>query len=47
MLALLEEWALVTEKLYDRIPFPKVKIRNPHENWTLAMQQMRGFLGLA
>ena len=47
MLALLEEWAQVTSTLYDRVPFPKVKIQNPHEDWELAMQQMRAFLGLA
>lgn len=46
MLALLEEWAMVTEELYDRVTFPKIKIRNPHLNWTLAMQEMRGFLGV-
>ena len=37
-LALLEEWAVVTEELFDRVSFPKIKIRNPHQNWTLAMQ---------
>jgi len=47
MFAFLEEWALVTEELYDRVTFPKIKIRNPHKDWTLAMQQMRGFLDLA
>jgi len=47
MLALLEEWAQVTEALYDRVPFQKIKVRNPHQDWTLAMQQMRGFSGLA
>lgn len=46
MLTLLEEWAGVTEQLYDRLPFPKLKIYNPHHDWALAMQQMRGFLGL-
>jgi thymidylate kinase len=45
--AFLEEWALVTEKLYDQLAFPKIKIRNPHQDWTSAMRQMRGFLGLA
>lgn len=44
---LLEEWALVAERLYDRVPFPKIKIRNPHADWDLAMQQMREFLDLA
>ena len=47
MLALLEEWAGVTEELYARVPFPKVKIHNPHQDWALAMQQMHAFLGLA
>jgi hypothetical protein len=47
MLALLEDWAQVTEGLSDRVAFPKIKIRNPHQDWVLAMQQMRGFLGLA
>ena len=46
MLAFLEEWVLVTERLYARVTFPKIRIGNPHEDWTLAMQQMRGFLGL-
>ena len=46
MHALLEEWAVVSAELYDRTPFPKIKIPNPHRDWTLAMQQMRGFLGL-
>jgi DNA polymerase III delta prime subunit len=46
MLALLEKWALVTERLYDQVTFPKIKIRNPHQDWGLAMRQMRGFLGL-
>ena len=46
MFAFLEEWALVTEELYDRVMFPKIKIRNPYQDWTLAMQQMRSFLGL-
>jgi thymidylate kinase len=47
MFAFLEEWALVTEELYDRVTFPKIKIRNPHQDWTLAMRQMRSFLGIA
>lgn len=46
MLAFLEEWATVAEGLYDRAPFPKVKIRNPHLDWASAIQQMRCFLDL-
>jgi thymidylate kinase len=46
MLAFLEEWALVAEKLYDNLPFPKLKIQNPHEDWQSARQQMRHFLNL-
>ena len=46
MLAFLEEWARVTEVLYDELMFPKIKIRNPAKDWAFAMQQMRNFLGL-
>lgn len=45
-LALLDDWALVAKKLYDQTPFPKIKIHNPHQDWPLAMRQMRGFLAL-
>jgi thymidylate kinase len=46
MVALLKDWAAVTEELYDQAPFPKIKIRNPYQDWASAMQQMRRFLGL-
>jgi hypothetical protein len=46
MIAVLVEWAQIAEGLYDQVTFPKIKIRNPHQYWALAMQQMRGFLGL-
>jgi thymidylate kinase len=46
MLALWEEWAQVSDELYARLPFPKIMIRNPHEDWPAAMKQMRDFLGL-
>lgn len=46
MLKFLDEWAVVAEKLYDNLPFPKLKIKNPHEDWQSAMQQMRHFLNL-
>ncbi len=42
----LEGWALVAEMLYARVTFPKIIIRNPNQDWSSAMQQMRGFLGL-
>jgi DNA polymerase III delta prime subunit len=45
-LAFLEEWAQVSEQLYDGLPFPKVTIRNPYQDWTAAMGKMREFLGL-
>jgi len=45
-LAFLEEWAQVSEQLYDGLPFSKVTIRNPYQDWTAAMDQMREFLGL-
>jgi len=43
---LLEDWALVAERLYERVPFPKIKIRNPYQNWDLALVQARSFLKL-
>jgi thymidylate kinase len=46
MLALWEEWAQVSDELYARLPFPKIKIRNPQDDWAKAMKQMRDFLGL-
>jgi thymidylate kinase len=42
----LEEWALVAEMLYARVTFPKIIIKNPNQDWSSAMQRMRGFLGL-
>jgi adenylate kinase family enzyme len=45
-LALFEAWVGVTEQLYERLPFPKIKIRNPHHDWAAAMREMNAFLGL-
>jgi DNA polymerase III delta prime subunit len=47
MIALLEDWALVAERLYERVPFPKVKIRNPYQDWDSALAQVCRFLNLA
>jgi thymidylate kinase len=41
-----EEWDLVAERLYDRLTFPKIKIRNPHSDWDMAMRRIREFVGL-
>lgn len=46
MMNFLEEWTSVAETLYDRVAFPKIKVRNPHDDWALAAQQMRDFLEL-
>jgi DNA polymerase III delta prime subunit len=46
-LAFLEEWAQITERLFDRLPFPKLTVRNPYLDWPEAMQQMRRFLDLS
>lgn len=46
LVAFFEEWAAVAARLYDGLPFTKIKIRNPQQNWPLAMGQMRAFLGL-
>jgi DNA polymerase III delta prime subunit len=45
-LAFLEEWAQVSQQLYDRLPFPKLSVQTPNRAWSAAMQQMRQFLGL-
>jgi hypothetical protein len=29
-----------------RLPFPKLTMRNPQQDWAAAMQHMRRFLGL-
>jgi DNA polymerase III delta prime subunit len=44
MLKFLDEWACVVEKLYDNLPFPKMKILNPHQDWNRTMQHIRVFL---
>jgi DNA polymerase III delta prime subunit len=46
LLAFLEEWAGVAEKLYENLPFPKIQISNPHQDWRGAMGEMRRFLEL-
>jgi DNA polymerase III delta prime subunit len=46
MLAFLDEWALITNDLYDRLAFPKIEIRNPYKDWSAAMRHIRGFLDL-
>jgi DNA polymerase III delta prime subunit len=46
MIALLEDWALVADRLYERVPFPKIKIRNPYQDWDAVMAQVRSFLEL-
>ena len=42
----LEEWAAIADQLYAGLPFPKVEVRNPYQNWNHAMHQMLVFLGL-
>jgi predicted acetyltransferase/thymidylate kinase len=44
LVAFLEDWARLADRLYDQLPFPKVKIRNPHGDWGETMQQIRRFL---
>jgi energy-coupling factor transporter ATP-binding protein EcfA2 len=45
-LSFLEEWALISQQLYDRLPFPKLTVQNPNRAWPVAMQHMRQFLRL-
>lgn len=37
-------WQVVAGKLYDDWPFLKIKISNPHDDWTITHQQMHHFL---
>ncbi len=46
LVAFLEEWAGVAQRLYRRLPFPRLQLRDPHLDWPGAMRQMREFLGL-
>jgi predicted acetyltransferase len=44
LVAFLEDWARVADRLYEQLPFPKAKIRNPHQDWDEAMRQIRKFM---
>jgi hypothetical protein len=39
-----EEWQRVVERLFADWPYPKLKIRNPHDDWEKAYQQIDDFL---
>ena len=39
-----KEWQIVAEHLYSDWPFRKTKIKNPHDDWEQAYQQMYRFL---
>jgi hypothetical protein len=46
IIAFLKEWVSITEVLYESLPFPKLKISNPHDEWLLTMKRIHNFLGL-
>jgi thymidylate kinase len=46
MAALLEDWSAISRELYEQVPFPKIAIQDPHENWPVTMEKIRAFLGL-
>ena len=39
-----EEWLIVVEELYSRWPYKKMRVSNPHDNWTLAYSEIEEFL---
>jgi hypothetical protein len=39
-----EEWQHVAARLYDDWPHTKIRIQNPHDDWSRAYQQMEDFL---
>jgi thymidylate kinase len=45
-LAFMAEWQSVAEELYAQLPFTKIKVSNPYQNWPSAMGQIRTCLGL-
>lgn len=45
-LALLGEWAGVCEQLYQQLPFEKIKVNNPHLDWTRSARPVDAFLNL-
>jgi hypothetical protein len=40
------EWASISDKLYEEVPFRKIKIVNPQANWETAMCRIHDFLKL-
>jgi DNA polymerase III delta prime subunit len=46
-LAFMEEWVQISQQLYDRLPFPKLTLRNPYLDWNDAMQQIYRFIGIS
>lgn len=44
--AFLEEWAGIAGLLYEESPFLKLKIYDPHLDWSLTMRHLSGFLEL-
>jgi hypothetical protein len=44
MAAMLKEGSGVADQLYARLPFPKIQIRNPQEDWGRAMREIEKFL---
>ncbi len=45
-IALLDEWAGISETLYAQIPFQKLQIHDPARDWPAAMRQILRFLEL-
>ncbi len=43
---MIETKLVLVERLYAQLPFAKIKVRNPYQDWAAAMRQMRDFLGL-
>lgn len=41
-----EEWTSIAERLFERYPFRKIKIRDPQTNWERSLDDLRAFLEL-
>jgi thymidylate kinase len=40
------EWASIADRLYEEVPFRKIKVLNPQANWETTLHRIKDFLSL-
>ena len=40
------EWTVLQDEIFARCPFPKLEVRNPHDDWDATYSRIRHFLGI-